>query len=100
MQRFKRLIAAALVAGTIAGGTLAPVHTAEAEPDPVAAIILSINMPGVGEWYNSGFSGGFPLVECILGVICPCIRISSIIDGAAGRTDDGIRFDFWASPNG
>jgi len=79
----------------------AAIHTEEAEaaPDAVAAIILSSSMPGTGEWYNAGFSGGFPLVECILGEICPCVRLASIIDAAAGRTDDGLRFDFWSSPN-
>lgn len=95
----KKLIApaAALVLGA-AVLTGAPSSEAEAADD-VAAIMLSMYMPGVGEWYNAGFSGGFPLVECILGEICPCVRIASIIDAAAGKTDDGLRFDFWASPN-
>lgn len=99
MSNLKRFVAGALVAGMITGGYAATAPKAEAAGDDVAAIILSYSMPGVGEWYNAGFSGGFPLVECLLGNICFCIRIASVVDAAAGRTDDGIRFDFWASPN-
>ena len=100
MEKIKRFVAGALLVGMIAGATAAPVQAAEAETNSTTAVILSLFWPGVGEWYNSGFSGGFPLVECLLGNICICIHIASIVDGAAGRTDDGIRFDFWASPNG
>ena len=60
---------------------------------------MSAAFSGAGEWYNSGFEGGFPLVECIVGKICVCVAFSSIIDAAAGKTDDGLRFDFWGSPN-
>ncbi|MBN2800581.1 MAG: hypothetical protein JXX28_15675 [Deltaproteobacteria bacterium] len=70
-----------------------------AAADPVASIVLSTMAPGVGEWYNSGFAGGFPVVECVMGRVCPCVGFASIIDAAAGHTDDGIRFDFWSSPN-
>lgn len=77
--------------------TLALAPKAQAGNDDVAAIILSAAMPGAGEWYRAGFSGGFPLVECILGMICPCVHLASVIDAAAGKTDDGIRFDFWSS---
>lgn len=73
--------------------------SAIAGDDDVASIILSGVMPGAGEWYNAGFSGGFPILECLVGSICPCVRIASLIDAAAGKTDDGMRFDFWASPN-
>jgi hypothetical protein len=100
MNNLKRFVAGALVAGMITGGVAATESNADAAGDDMAAIVLSYSLPGVGEWYNAGFSGGFPLVECILGNICICIRLASVLDAAAGRTDDGIRFDFWASPNG
>jgi hypothetical protein len=97
-MNIRRAISGALLFGMIAGGTAIPTTT-QAAGDDTAAIIMSLLYPGAGEWYNSGFSGGFPLVECILGTICPCVRISTVIDAAAGRTDDAIRFDFWGSPN-
>ncbi len=93
----KRLLAV-LALGAIATGAVVSTP-AQAGDDDVAAIILSSSLPGAGEWYNAGFSGGFPLVECIVGTICPCVRLASLIDAAAGKTDDGMRFDFWASPN-
>jgi hypothetical protein len=99
MNRLKQTALALTMAGFIGGATFVPTQEAQAEGDDVAALILSAALPGAGEWYNSGFSGGFPLVECILGNICPCVHFASIIDAAAGKTDDGLRFDFWASPN-
>lgn len=93
----KRLLAT-LAFGAALAGTVTP-SAAQAGDDDVAAIILSASLTGAGEWYNAGFSGGFPLVECIVGAICPCVKLASIIDAAAGKTDDGMRFDFWASPN-
>jgi hypothetical protein len=98
MKKLLAPLVAATVLGGLALGAFVPSHTAQARED-VSAILLSFSMPGVGEWYNAGFSGGFPIWECILGEICPCVRVSSIIDAAAGKTDDGMRFDFWASPN-
>lgn len=94
---FKRLAIITAVAA-FAVAVFAP-NRAEAGNDDVAAIILSSSLPGTGEWYRSGFSGGFPLVECIVGYVCPCVHVASVIDAAAGKTDDGIRFDFWGSPN-
>ena len=91
----KKILAAAAVLAVVSGLALAP--KARAGNDDVAALILSSSLPGAGEWYRAGFSGGFPLVECILGNICPCVRLASMIDAAAGKTDDGIRFDFWSS---
>lgn len=93
MKKRLALLAAAAVLAT----GLTATRPAQAANDDVAAIILSSSMPGAGEWYRAGFSGGFPLVECILGSICPCVRLSSIIDAAAGKTDDAVRFDFWSS---
>jgi hypothetical protein len=93
----KKLALATLAVGALSTAAVA-VNRAEAGNDDTAAIILSTSFPGVGEWYRAGFSGGFPLVECILGSICPCVRISSLVDAAAGKTDDSVRFDFWSSP--
>jgi hypothetical protein len=73
-------------------------HDGETPPNASSSILLSLLLPGVGEWYNAGFQGGFPLAECTVGWICPCVHIASIVDGAANRTDDGLRFDFWAPP--
>ncbi|MCO4745628.1 MAG: hypothetical protein KC912_12620 [Proteobacteria bacterium] len=99
MNALKKTATVLAFIGFLAGGTFVPAERAQAESDDTAAILLSAALPGVGEWYNAGFSGGFPLVECILGTICPCVNLASVIDAAAGRTDDGLRFNFWASPN-
>ena len=95
MKKLLVLTAAALMLGGIS------MHhrTAHASDNDTTAVILSVLFSGAGEWYNAGFQGGFPVVECILGKICPCVGISSIIDAAAGKTDDGMRFDFWTSPS-
>jgi hypothetical protein len=67
--------------------------------DPAAAGLLSAIMPGAGEWYNSGFSGSFPWMECIAGAICPCVQISSIFDAVNGNNQQGeMRIDFWTAP--
>ena len=79
MKRFAILVAA--VAFMAAMWTP---RSVQAGNDDVAAIILSSSLPGVGEWYRAGFSGGFPLIECIVGMICPCVHVASIIDAAAG----------------
>ena len=93
----KILIAAA--GALLIGGASAHHATAHADTNDTTAVILSLLFSGAGEWYNAGFQGGFPVVECIMGKVCPCVGISSIIDAAAGKTDDGMRFDFWSSPN-
>lgn len=67
--------------------------------DDTSAIILSLFMPGVGEWYNSGFDGAFPLGECVVGTLCCFVQISSVVDAAAGKSDKGMRFDFWGEVN-
>ncbi len=66
--------------------------------DAGAATILSIVMPGVGEWYNDGFQGSFPWGECIVGHLCFCFQFSSAIDAANGSTDPNMRLDFWSAP--
>lgn len=95
----KKFVAALGFVGLSAGLFASTTAPAQAGDDDVAAIILSAAFSGAGEWYNAGFSGGFPVVECIVGYICPCVKIASVIDAAAGKTDDGMRFDFWSSPN-
>ena len=94
----KKLIIA-LTAATLLGGVTLHHRAAHAGDNDTTAVILSVMFSGAGEWYNAGFQGGFPIVECILGKVCPCVGISSIVDAAAGKTDDGMRFDFWSSPN-
>ena len=93
MKRLRSVLGVAL----LGAGLFSP--SAIAGDDDVAALALSAMMPGAGEWYNAGYSGGFPILECLVGSICPCVKIASIIDATAGKTDDGMRFDFWASPN-
>ena len=66
--------------------------------DQGAAAILSAVMPGAGEWYNNNWKGAFPWGECILGHICPCVQLSSIMDAANGNTDSNVRIDFWSVP--
>jgi len=67
--------------------------------DDTSAIILSLFLPGVGEWYNSGFDGSFPLGECVVGQLCCFVQVSSVVDAAAGKSDKGLRFDFWGEVN-
>lgn len=62
------------------------------------AVILSLAMPGAGEWLNRDFAGSFPLVECIGGYICCFIQLSSSLDAAAGDRSEKIRLDFWSKP--
>jgi hypothetical protein len=66
--------------------------------DQGAAAILSAVMPGTGEWYNNNWKGAFPWGECILGHICPCVQLTSIMDAANGNTDLNLRIDFWSAP--
>jgi len=69
-----------------------------AKADTATATILSVVIPGGGEWYNSGFERGFPWGECIIGYICFCFMLSSAVDAANGDSSEKIRFDFWAKP--
>jgi len=75
------------------------VTTANAAPkDAGAAAILSLVMPGTGEWYNNDWKGSFPWAECIIGHICFCFQLSSALDAANGNTDTNLRLDFWSAP--
>ena len=96
----KRVMFAAMaVSMTLGLGMQQEVEAAAGgERDYGAAMMLSAMFPGAGEWYNSGFKGGFPLVECIAGHICPCVRLSSMIDAADGREGDRMRINFWSAP--
>lgn len=67
--------------------------------DAGAAAILSVVMPGTGEWYNSAWRGSFPWAECVLGHICPCVMLSSVIDAANGNSKESLRIDFWTEPS-
>ena len=71
---------------------------ARAEKSAGAAVVLSAVMPGTGEWYNNGWQGSFPFGECIVGYVCFCFQLSSIMDAANGNTDMGMRYDFWTAP--
>jgi hypothetical protein len=76
-----------------------PITASRAEArEEVVSLLLSAGLPGVGEWYNSGFSGNYPLAECILGYVCPCVWISSVVDAVDGKSNEKIRFDFWTAP--
>jgi hypothetical protein len=66
--------------------------------DSATATILSVVIPGGGEWYNSGFENKFPWAECIIGYICFCFMLSSAVDAANGDKSTKIRLDFWAKP--
>lgn len=96
----KKMLVAMMVFVLVAGVLAVPAQAAQKyQKSDLTALILSGTMPGVGEWYNSDFSGGFPIAECIVGAICPCVQLSSLIDAAAGDTSNGeMRFDFWGAP--
>lgn len=91
----KKLIAVVL-AVVLASGVMAalPVQA----KDTGAATVLSIVMPGAGEWANGGYKDSFPWGECIIGHICFCFMLSSAIDASSGATDTNMRLDFWTSP--
>ena len=79
-----------------------PKPVAQARPAVPGAkegsVVLSLVLPGAGEWLNRDFAGSFPLVECIGGYICCFIQLSSALDAAAGDRSEKIRIDFWSKP--
>lgn len=94
----KKLFWSVLVLVLLLGGLPGENKARCAEGKPGAAV-LSMLMPGTGEWLNSDFQRGFPWTECILGYICPLIMCSSALDASAGDTAQGkIRLDFWSKP--
>ncbi|MEI7879483.1 MAG: hypothetical protein WCI95_01290 [bacterium] len=88
-------IFAALAIGLMLMGAAPTAKAADAG----AATVLSAILPGCGEWYNNGWKGSFPFVECIGGYICFCITLSSMMDAANGSADEALRIDFWSSPS-
>jgi hypothetical protein len=82
----------------IAGCLLAPSVGRAAQREAAAAGLLSAVMPGTGEWYNNNWRGQFPWGECVVGSICFCFHLSSVIDAVNGNTDANMRFDFWTAP--
>ena len=75
-----------------------PILSKTAEAREAGAGIISLVLPGSGEWYNSGFKGAFPWAECIIGKICCLVGLSSMFDAAAGKGNGDIRLDFWSAP--
>lgn len=88
-----------IIMGLVIGMALIGAAPIAKATDAGGAAILSAVMPGCGEWYNRGWKGGFPFVECIGGYICPCIMLSSVLDAVNSNTDDGLRIDFWSAPS-
>ncbi len=96
---FKKLLAATAFAAVIGTSAFAPVQEATAgDKGGLTPALFSFFFPGTGEWYNSDFDGGFPVVECLVSGFCFPFYFSSIIDAAAGVDDREIRFDFWSPP--
>jgi len=88
-----------IIMGLVIGMALIGAAPAAKAVDAGGAAIISAVMPGCGEWYNRGWKGQFPWVECIGGHICPCIMLSSVLDAVNGNTDDALRIDFWSAPS-
>lgn len=91
----KKIVAVVLVSVVLG---MAPAPSVKAATDAGAATVLSLVMPGAGEWYNGNFKSGFPWVECVIGHFCICVTLSSAVDAANGSSSDGMRFDFWSAP--
>ena len=62
------------------------------------AVVLSLVMPGTGEWLNRDFEDNFPIGECCAGLVCPFVTLCSMLDAAAGDRSDRVRINFWAKP--
>ena len=80
------------------GGALWPQPGGAVAPSKPGTVVLSLVMPGTGEWLNRDFAGQFPIVECVGGYVCFLIQLSSTLDAAAGDRSDKIRIDFWSKP--
>jgi len=89
----KKWLAVVMIIAALAGSV-----TSASAKDAGAATLLSAVMPGTGEWYNNDWKGSFPFAECVVGYICFCVQLSSIMDAANGNTDSGLRIDFWSAP--
>ncbi|MBI2441915.1 MAG: hypothetical protein HYV35_11170 [Lentisphaerae bacterium] len=73
-------------------------QSVKAAKDPGAAGLLSMALPGVGEWYNNDWKGTFPWGECVIGHLCCLVQLSSVLDAVAAKTDSAMRLDFWSAP--
>lgn len=99
MKRIVVLLATALLLALPVLANAANAQPAKSGKDAGAAALLSAVFAGSGEWYNSDFKGDFPWGECCLGEICCLVKVSSIFDAAAGKSESGdIRLDFWTAP--
>jgi hypothetical protein len=94
----KKILMALVVAGLIGSVFASSSEAAQKyQKSDTTALLMSVFAPGAGEWYNSDFNGNFPLGECVVGQICFCFKISSIIDATAGDATNGkMRIDFWS----
>ena len=90
----KKWLVVVMIMAALTGGLTA----SAASKDQGAAAILSAVMPGTGEWYNNNWQGSFPWAECIVGHLCFCFQLSSVMDAANGNTDTNMRLDFWSAP--
>ena len=95
----KKILIATAVFVLVAGIFATPSQAGQKyEKSDITAFMMSAMMPGAGEWYNSDFKDNFPITECIVGAICPCVKLSSVIDATAGDTSNGeMRIDFWGA---
>jgi hypothetical protein len=93
----KKFVAVVLV--VLAVCSVVAVTPARAARFEVGPAIASLFLPGMGEWINGGRATSFPIGECAVGWLCFPFGISSIIDAGFGRTEEGMRFDFWTAPS-
>ena len=93
----KKLIAVTVVCAVLFS-VCAVSNVEAAEKGGAGPAVVSLFLPGVGEWMNSDFKGQYPFGECIVGSICFPFMISSVIDAAKGNEGTDLRFDFWSAP--
>ena len=94
----KKMIASVLVC-LMLFSVFAASPAVAAEKGGAGPAVLSLFLPGVGEWSNNDYQGSYPFVECLVGWVCFPFMISSVVDAATGGADTDLRFDFWTSPN-
>ena len=94
----KKMVASVLVCVMLLS-VFAASPAVAAEKGGAGPAVLSLFLPGVGEWSNNGYQGSYPFVECLVGGLCFPFMISSVVDAATGGADTDLRFDFWTSPN-
>lgn len=96
----KKFLVGAMAVLMLAGSLAMPVEAAQNyQKSDTTALLLSVLMPGTGEWYNRDFEGNFPLTECVVGKLCFCFGISSVVDATAGDGSDTLRMEFWSGAN-